>query len=846
MFDSKLNSFLTIMTSFIFRNGKLLFLFLTVAVCCNIPFDCFAEEIDSDRVLLEDITNSEELLNEGLWQLKHLPDGFLPELEMVRPHMGLALSGGGARGLAHIGVLQVLHEENIPVDIIVGTSMGGVVASLYSLGYTPNQIQDLTRNVDWGNLFSDAPNRRNLFLAQKEISNQDLISLRFRNGKPYIPDALVTGETLFTEILRLTMNAPYSNVGSDFSLMSNRLGLVATDLIRGERVLMESGDLPLSLRATMAVPILFRALRFDGKLLVDGGAMENIPVQSARDIGADIIVAVDCSTPARPDLDPDLPWEIANQVTTLMSALNDSLSRESANVLISPQLTNLGSADFDKVDEIIESGRQATKNYVNKIREFLPEHVNPPQVWTTVNGLNLTFRNPSYREMVPEQIGLTLGVRTTASINAGLTNLLKGLRKWDFGAARIKTNLTAKGILNVQVDLGEVREIRVNGIPEKHLPHILREMRVKEGFPLKTNDLIASVRQIHATGRYSTVYCYQKKHPDHGIILTMLLEEAPLPRLGLGLGYDTDRNSRYSGRLAFSNPITFIGSDEIVLRAIYGDKDRNFILNLRADRLAKTYIGWRAGIEYSETERDIFDSEGRDIRQGDVWAFRAKLETMFNLKTWGSLSVGLGSERISDNLENRSNKTYNNLVMIRATLDTEDRRPFPNSGTYLDFRYNTHLVTGGENNFNTVELKFEAVTPVMKRATFRIAFNGGISEDTTPLTHRFSIGGIQTFPALLPYRFNALRFINATSEFRYDLISRMISETYLLARYDIAAFNDQRDWRPQREDLIQSFSLGIALDTYLGPLELWGAYSPESDSAPKEERVFVNLGYYFK
>jgi predicted acylesterase/phospholipase RssA len=837
---------LSIKAKTLFSSKSLLLIVAFISIFNILTSYSVAQENSSDLVLLEDITNSSDLFDEGFWQLKHLPEGFLPELEMVRPRIGLALSGGGARGLAHIGVLQVLHEEKIPIDIIVGTSMGGVIASLYSVGYLPSQIEGLTNDVDWGKLFSDAPSRRNLFLAQKEISNQDLISLRFRNGKPYIPDALVTGETLFTEILRLTMNAPYSNVGSEFSVMKNSLGLVATDLIRGERVLIDSGDLALALRATMAVPILFRALRFDGKLMVDGGAMENIPVQSARDLGADIIVAVDCSTPATPDLDPDLPWEIANQVTTLMSALNDSLSRKSANVLISPELTNLGSADFDKVSELIDVGREAGKLYSDKIRELMPEAVAPPQVWTTVNALNLTFKNPTYRKMVPEQIGLTLGFRTTASINAGLTNLLKGLRKWDFGAARINTYLSSDGILNVQVDLGEVREIRVTGIPGNHLPSILREMRVKEGYPLKTSELIASIHQVHATGRYTTVFCYLKKHPDHGVILTMLLEEAPLPRLGLGLGYDTDRNSRYSGRLAIENPVKFIGSDEIVLRAIYGDKDRSYVLNLRADRLAKTYIGWRGGIEYIETERDIFNSDGNSIRQGDVWALRTKLETMFNLKTWGSLSVGFGSERIADNLEDRKRKMFNNIVMIRATLDTEDRRPFPNSGTYLDFRYDTYIVTGGENNFNTVGLKLEVVTPVAKRTTFRIAFNGGISDDTTPITHQFSIGGVQTFPAFLPFRFTALRYIHATGALRYDLISRMISETYLLARYDIAAFNDQRNWRPRKEDLIQSFSIGIALDTYIGPLELWGAFSPESDTSPKEERIFVNLGYYFK
>jgi len=775
----------------------------------------------------------------------HVPAGFLPELELDRPRVALALSGGGARGLAHIGVLQVLQREASPVDIIVGTSMGAVVGGLYAVGYTPGEMEGIATSIDWGAMFSDAPSRRNLFLAQKETANRELLKLRFRNGRPYIPDALVTGERLFIEMLRLMRNAPYTHIDGPFDQNRIVLGAVATDLIEGTRHVFHEGDLPLALRGTMSVPIVFRPLRHEGMLLVDGGAVENIPTRTAREMGGDIVIAVDCATPAEPELDPDLPWEIANQVTTLMTAVNDSLSRDAADLAIIPNLASNNNTSFQNIREIIQAGRDAATAKLPLIRDLVGESGPSPELVVNVARVDISTNAPMRRPVVPEAYGLVAGETTTVQINRSLTRLMRELRLLGYGAATLKSRVSGDGTLHVDVDLGIVRVIRVEGVSGTQLPMVLRDVRVTRGQPLRTEDLISSLVQIHATGRYTTVYSTLRTHEQGGVILTFILEESPLPRVGFGIGFDSDRRSRYFGEFAFANPFPNL-SQELVLRGRYGERDRLYGLYTSTDRLSRTYIGWQGQMEYAEREQHIYGLDGRRLREENVWTTRGQVNALFNMQTWGRVSAGFKVENVADKLDGGARERLYNSVVLRATLDTEDRRPFPTRGTLVDWEYESYIdPTDESHNFNRLTFHIESVVQVQERTVLRSAVRGGVAELTTPTTHKLTIGGLQSFPALPSYRYLATQMGGGTLEARYDLISRAVADAYLLARYDLIAFSDQKNWEPSRRDVVQSYALGFALDTLLGPMELWAGYSPVSSKGPEATRVAVNFGYRF-
>ena len=779
----------------------------------------------------------------------HRPAGFLPEPRSERKRLTLALSGGGARGLAHIGVLEVLDEEGIVVDGIAGTSMGAVVGALYGMGYSARRIEQLTTDLDWSLLFSDAPRRRSLFLAQKEVANQDLISLRFRGMKPYIPDALVTGQTLYMQILRLALQAPFSPLGGSFRDLRVPVRIVVTDLNAGEKLYLDAGDLPVALRAGMAIPIIFRPLREDGRLLVDGGAMENIPVDAARGLGGDVVLAVDCASPRVPDLDPDMPWEIANQVTTLMTTSNDSLLREKADVLVLPRLNSFTQTDFNRAEEIIAAGREAARRALPELKRWLGPFTPPRPMVREYDRVRLSGVTAELMPGANAALGLSPGRMSNHRVNEGLDRLLRYLHRSGWGAARLRAEIdSANGLaLNIVVFPGIVRRIRVAGVPESRAAMVRREIRIPVGQPLRSGDLLKSITQLHATGRYSTVFARIERRSDYGVDVIFQIEEAPFPRLGLGLGFDSDRKGRYFADLVLQNRLIRQG-DELRLRAVYGERDQKYTLESRANRLFRTYLGWRAQAGFREHRRELFDSRGETVRDA-VWStWEEEFSTLFNLLTWGQLSAGLRGEQVSDDFAGPEIRVNRNLAALTfgATLDTEDRKPFPRSGTRLAAQYDTYLgELGSERAFNRLSLEGEVVSPLMPRVVLRLAAKGGVADLTTPATHRFSVGGIDDFTALRPDRFIALRRLSGCVELRYDLVSRIIADAYLTGRYDLAAFSDDENWRPRTEDLIHSFALSMALDTALGPMELWVAFSPESSNGPEETRVAVNLGYRF-
>jgi predicted acylesterase/phospholipase RssA len=777
-------------------------------------------------------------------RVKRVPTGFLPELEVHRPKVALALSGGGARGLAHIGVLQGLEDNDLPVDLVVGTSMGGVVAGLYGVGYDGKRLGRVARSLDWGGLFSDAPSRRNLFLAQKEAANQDLVTLRFRkDGEPYIPDALVTGETLFIETFRLIHESPYAPIGNGFDGGSVEIGLVTTDIVSGKRVYLDNGDLSLAMRAAMAVPIIFRPLHQNGHLLVDGGAVENIPVRAALEQDADIVIAVDCATPTT-DPDPDMPWEILNQVTTLMTIPNDSVSRSMADVVLFPEMDGLGSTDFDEYAAIIGAGRKALDDQVDQIRSLLPTTPAAPELMVPVGRVRMS-RDYEGKLPVPlPTFELDPGTYSTRELNKRLTDFMWQVRKLGYGMARLET-FASDGELYVNLKMGVLGELYASGVDDYSARIQLREVGLKRGQILMTDDIIDALQDIHATQRYTTVYCELNQLTDGKLGLTFILEPAPPARLGIGLGYGSDWGARYKATLVVDQPLPTIG-EELSLHAMFGEHRQEYYAQIRADRIAGSYAGWQGMVRYQRSDVPLYDRDGKRTNYALLGKSTAGLTALFNLYTWGRLSAGIKGERAEDEMDGFERENYYTAFELRGELDTEDRKPFPNSGARVDVSYDSYFSElGSERAFSVFDMTMRYTFPVTNRLFFQAGVRGGVAELTTPSSHRFSIGGLNNFAALATYRYLALRQVGMTGTLRYDLISRLIADAYVMLRYDGVAYGNDSDWKPEQKDIINSFSAGFALDTRLGPLEIWSAWTPPAESHLYHHRVAVNFGYRF-
>lgn len=292
-------------------------------------------------------------------------------IESYRPKIALVLSGGGARGLSHIGVLQELEKNNIKIDYITGTSIGAIVGSLYASGYTSYELDSLVRHTNWNEFFAigNEYTRSELFFDQKIINDRSALSFRFNNFKFVVPEAISIG-TKYTYFLNyIYWNAPYQPINS-FDDLKYKFRAIATDVTKGRTISFKGGNLATIVKASSTLPLKFSPVRYDGKILVDGGILANIPTEQAMEFNPDYIIAVNATSPLLVQADLDKPWNLADQVVSIQMKKSEDAAVSLANIVITPNLGNLKNTDFSKVDSIVDIGRSCAKNEILQIRKY--------------------------------------------------------------------------------------------------------------------------------------------------------------------------------------------------------------------------------------------------------------------------------------------------------------------------------------------------------------------------------------------------------------------------------------------------------------------------------------------
>jgi len=288
----------------------------------------------------------------------------LAAAEATRPKVGLVLSGGAARGLAHIGVLKALEEQGVKIDAIAGTSMGAVIGGLYASGYKIDELEKLALGIDWKEALSDAPEREDVPFRRKQDDRDFLVKqkLSFRDdGSLGLPLGVIQGQNL---ALLLESLLAHSSDIRDFDKLPIPFRAVATDIVNGEKVVFRKGHLPQVIRASMSIPAVFAPVEINGQLLVDGGMVDNIPVDVAREMGVDMVIVVDIGTPLRGRKQLNTVFDILNQSITLMTRSNSEVQLASLkpdDILIQPALASYGTTDFGRALDIINAGYRATQ-----------------------------------------------------------------------------------------------------------------------------------------------------------------------------------------------------------------------------------------------------------------------------------------------------------------------------------------------------------------------------------------------------------------------------------------------------------------------------------------------------
>lgn len=708
-----------------------------------------------------------------------------------RPCVGLVLSGGGARGFAHVGVLETLQKLGVKIDVVTGTSMGSMVGGAYAAGFSVEQLRETVLGVDWNKMLSPRPDRVILPFRRKLDDYKSLPSSGLeigRDGMPVLPEAFVPSEEL--ELFLSDKTGAVSMV-NDLSRLSIPFAAPATDLVTGERVVMQNDcTLGQAMRASMSVPGAFAPVPYKGHLLVDGGLMDNLPVALARSMGADVVIAVNVGTPLGGREGLGSVVGVMGQMVNILTEQNVRHSLKlltDRDVLITPDLKDLSSTDLKKSDQIIERGRLAAE----AVAEELKRYARPRAEWTAWNeARELPFAN----------------------VDASKHHRLTGIR-------------VAQG-----------RHASV--APER----ILESADIDVSEPQTNQTLDDAARRIWADGNFSSVTYRFDPGPNGTELLVIEPKEkrAGYSSLLFGGSVQTNFSDDSTYNLLFAHSWHLLNT--------WGAEWRNEVQIGEDQRLRSEFyqpLGagslWflQPSVEYLREPFDVYVNDEREARRRND-TLEIDLMLGMELKRWGYAGVSVGwlkhdSNReigAADEAEDRSfSAPYIGTSLLWDTLDNIN---FPTTGMRVSFtgKYSEHKAGDAQARHS---YQLEALLPY-SIGPWTFVANGEIGRSS--MTNTFSLGGAQRLSGS-PYG----RWTGSRLEYgRVSLARDMSAQFKSLLKQPVwvgasleagRAWNpsDPSNWESSENDWKRAASIYIGVDSIVGPLYLsYGRTFGEDDA----------------
>lgn len=697
-----------------------------------------------------------------------LPASFAEDKNQ-RPKVGLALSGGGARGFAHVGVLKVLQEVDIPVDFIAGTSMGSVMGGLYALGYSPEELERLAININWQDAFNDNPPRKTLFFEQKKEASRYLLEFGFKGRKFQLPSGLSAGQKISNLLSLLTI--PYTGMGN-FDQMRIPYRAVATDIVTGSEVILDGSQLSLaeSMRASLAIPVVFTPVDFGDKLLVDGGLVKNLPVDIVKAMGANIVIAVDVSTPLKKKKDLESLFAIIDQSISLQIAHSTEQQLALADMVITPNLENYTGSDFTKARELIQKGEEAAREKMEHLRELAE-----------------SLKKSSTRSvlMIDSQ---------------GIGTMPKGEIKID--------NVIIEG-----------------NVKTKEL-YLMKTLGIEKGEIVGLMQLENRIAKIFGVGFFDSVQFDITEGESGGEILKLKVKQREPNLFRFGYRYDDkDKGvgivnltlSRFGGRSSiFSTEAQFGGIFKAEASYFqYGPFGTGFFINPK--------VFYKDDFQFIYENQDQigeFTDQAAGFEFGIGKAFK-NLGEVTGRYQWRKVdfTIGVGGSDLPEFRENLA------MVSFRSLTDTLDQFPFPNSGSSFNFTYDfADKVLGSAVHFHRVSLNYDKFFSPFRRSTFSLSTQLGTSLNTDlPTYEDYLFGGPDSFFGYPWEEFRGDHIAVARLGYRYKLLGLPIGLGK--AAYVTFIFNAGNIWESLDDlkdniELRYGGSLGFSLDTIVGPINV--------------------------
>ena len=704
------------------------------------------------------------------------------------------------------------------------------------------------------------------------------------------------------------------------------LQILTTDLHTGEGVVFRSGDLTPGLRGSISMPLLFDPFVYDTLQLIDGGITSNIPVEIARLSPDNIVLAVDATSPLSQPTPPIKPWQIVEQVTTILEREADANSLNSADLVIKPDITGELETATDEFSSAIEAGRKAMEKALPELKHLLgrsqPENdtaflsfnsveYSPdasrefpvPGNWFDAGGaetgrirsfLREVYNNGTVRKarafFDSSRATLTLEIITTHrldetrfpggqllpesmlvksfeplygkplnmdSIETALEVVLRLHRKAGFSHATVpQCGIdfdTSSGILSINIDPGILGCIRFYGI--KRVPEywLTKEIPLKYGQPITRKGILKGAANLYATGLFRSVQPVLVKETDSDSrwTLEVHVSEHPALPVRLGLSYQGEHFSNQAERMTrgfieLIYPSTFNYAARTVLFASFGWRDSEYRISNLADKLFGYPVMYDLSLSYHFRRRIMFDERHDEtgIYRETSWGVRFLVGG--HAPTWGLISFSGRMQRHENNYPERKENYNLTAIGTRLTIDTHDRAPFPNNGVQLEVDYETAgSYSGSERVFNRLWGSFSGYATPIRRHTLNFRISGRTADRTTPFDERFRLGGINSFPGLHLDEIVGAMQIQTGIGYRFDLISRIVADSYIGLRYDVAGSWDDPEAQITRHDWMQSAAIYFALDTLLGPIIFQWGHLIDRGPLPSQNILFIQVGNRF-
>jgi predicted acylesterase/phospholipase RssA len=785
------------------------------------------------------------------------------ETTVNRPKIGLVLSGGGAKGFAHIGTLKMLDSLKIPVDYIAGTSMGAIAGALYAIGYNGLDIEKLTSRKDWEEIFTDLPPRPELPYFLKEETGKYQLTFGLRGFKPTTPSGLIFGQKI--SLLFTSLTFPYERV-TDFDRLPIPFRCVAVDLVSGNEVVLKGGSLAKAMRASMSIPTVFSPVEWGDSLLVDGGLVNNLPVDVVKAMGADIVIAVDVQSPLLKREKLSTALSTLEQTVTLVGLDRCRENAALADILIVPDIAAFSAADFDndKVRRIIQRGNLAARQSRPRL-VALKEKYRLLCIKDTSAG-DICSRSPriydiqiaSHTSIPFESIYNRLKLTPDDTLNIPqLEARISEMRtSGDFETLSYETIPISNEYVRLIIRAREKQKPLIKGIAitgNQTLPFsfIYRLLGLKPGNRLDTEDLNHRITEMYGLGYFERIYYEIEPVEQDYVRLTLIVKELPIRKLRVGLRYD-DRYKLVAAisaqatnllipGLRLENEFQFAGLQRFQAKAYYPS---------RALRLP-IYPFLR--LEYKDIPTHIFDDLGHRIAEyrdrstavgmglGLLFAKSVNTEVEFQQEYMDiKPNVALPDPTMFPSWKDRLRQ-----VRARMCIDRLDDVLLPRTGILFKARYE-----GSSKKLNS-DLRYHQICASMdwyqtfhRRHTIRLHAFSGKSYVNLPIYKFFNQGRPESFVGMNYDQLFVSGLSIARIDYRFEHKKDIFLKLIVNRAFDIEYHNPPTNFRLHE---LWGFGTGIIFLSPIGPIEIIVSRCNKdyAGSGAMRTRVYFTFGYKF-